>query len=252
MEGKITYVTPENIYEHPQAICFINPRNSFFKKKVEWFAREYKKGLRICLLYLPGEKKASGFVEFVPGEYCWRAVNAAGYMFIHCIWTTGKKIQHQGLGKMLINEVEKAAEGMAGVAVMTSDNAFMAKMEIFLKNGYMLTGVEGKDQLLVKQFRKGPMPSFNISTVVPGNNEGLKVLYSKQCPWVARFIDEAAAELEKLNAGVSELTTPEEAQKAPAPYGVFNMLYNGKILTDRYISVTRFRNIISKEKLKAK
>lgn len=252
MEGKIVFVTPENIYEHPQAICFINPKNSFFKKKVDWYANEYKRGLRICLLYIPGEKKAAGFVEFVPGEYCWRAVNAADYMFIHCIWTTGKKIQHKGLGSILIKEVEKAAEGMAGVAVMTSDNAFMAKKEIFLKNGYIIAGAEGKDQLLVRQFRPGPMPSFTISSAAGAENDRLKVMYSKQCPWVARFIEEAKDDLEQLNADVTEISSPEEAQKAPSPYAVFNLLYKGKVLSDRYISVTRFRNIISKEKLKVR
>jgi len=252
MEGEIVYVKPESIYEHPQAICFINPKNSFFKKKVEWFENEYKNGLRICLLYPSGEKKAAGFVEFVPGEYCWRAVSAVDYMFIHCIWTTGKKIQHQGLGTMLIKEVEKAAAGMAGVAVMTSDNAFMANKEIFLKNGYSIAASEGKDQLLVRQFRPGPMPSFNKSSVGTEKNTGLTVSYSRQCPWVARFIEEAGAELEQLKAEVSELTSPEEAQKAPSSYAVFNLLNNGKVLSDRYISLTRFRNIIGKEKIKAK
>jgi len=116
----------------------------------------------------------------------------------------------------------------------------------------MIAGIDGKDQLLVKQFRQGPLPSFNVSSASNVSNKGLKVLYSKQCPWVARFIDEAGAELEKLKAGVSEITTPEEAQKSPSPYGVFNMLNNGRVLSDRYISVTRFRNIINKEKLKAK
>ncbi len=38
---------------------------------------------------------------------------------------------------------------------------------------------------------------------------------------------------------------------APPPFGVFNMLYSRFILSERYISVTQFRNIISKEKIKS-
>jgi len=37
----IVTVTPDNIREHPQAICFINPDNPLYHKKVEWYAEQY-------------------------------------------------------------------------------------------------------------------------------------------------------------------------------------------------------------------
>jgi hypothetical protein len=52
---------------------------------------------------------------------------------------------------------------------------------------------------------------------------------------------------EKLNTEIIELRTIQEAQNTPSAYGVFNLIYNGKILADRYISTTRFTNIIRKE-----
>ncbi|MBN1789495.1 MAG: hypothetical protein JW830_03290 [Bacteroidales bacterium] len=99
-------------------------------------------------------------------------MSAAGYMFIHCIWTNGKKYQHLGLGKALIEEVEKDAYDMLGVAVMTSDGPFMANRE---------------------------------------------------------------------------LKSYKDAQETPAPYSVFNLCKDDRILADRYISVTRFQNILNKE-----
>ncbi|MCP4751421.1 MAG: hypothetical protein GY866_11040 [Proteobacteria bacterium] len=39
----------------------------------------------------------------------------------------------------------------------------------------------------------------------------------------------------------------EDAQKAPSLYGVFNLIYKGKLLADRNISITRFKNIVKKE-----
>ncbi|MFH1946061.1 MAG: hypothetical protein ABIJ35_02505 [Acidobacteriota bacterium] len=38
-----------------------------------------------------------------------------------------------------------------------------------------------------------------------------------------------------------------DAQKGPSLYGVFNLIYDGILLADRYISTTRFQNIINKE-----
>ncbi|MGD9160924.1 MAG: GNAT family N-acetyltransferase [Desulfobacteraceae bacterium] len=246
----IIEVTENNIVQHPQAICFINPKHEFYTKKIEWLKDQFKNGLKIKLLYLEGEKRPIGFIEYVPGEYCWRSVNAKGYMFIHCLWTNGKKYQHQGFGTLLINEVEKDAKGMSGVAVVVSDKSFMANKEIFIKNGYSIVSESGKEQLIAKSFKKGPLPSINNwEKELKNYNKGLIIIYSKQCPWVARFIEEIKPILEEkeMNPRIVELKNAAEAQKAPSLYGAFNLIYNGKLLADRYISTTRFLNIVNKE-----
>lgn len=246
---KIIEVTTNNIAEHPQTICFINPQKDTYYKKVEWFNEQFTNGLKIKLLYIENEKRPVGFIEYVPGEYCWRAVKAEGYMFIHCLWTNGKKYQHQGLGSLLIKKVENDAKNMLGVVVVTSDKAFMTNKDIFLKSGYKVISKSGKEQLMIKPFKDGNPPSFNKWEDELAKYKDLTILYSRQCPWVARFIDEVQPilEKEKLNPTIIEITTPEQAQKAPSLYSVFNLIYNGKLLADRYISTTRFKNIIKKE-----
>jgi hypothetical protein len=46
---------------------------------------------------------------------------------------------------------------------------------------------------------------------------------------------------------VTVMDTPGQAQRAPSGYGVYSLLYNGKLLADHYISNTRFQNILNKE-----
>ena len=248
-DTEIIKVTPENISEHPQAICFINPKHDLYHKKIDWFKEQYNNGLIIKLLYLKGEKKPIGFIEYVPGEFCWRSVNAKGYMFIHCLWTNGKKYQHQGIGGRLLAEAEKDAKEMNGVAVVSSDKSFMTTKEIFIKSGYAIIEESGKDQLLAKYFKKGQPPSINNWQAELKKYKGLFFIYSKQCPWVARFIEEVKPILDdkKLEPKIIEIKTAAQAQKAPSLYAVFTLIYNGKILADRYISTTRFKNIITKE-----
>ena len=246
----IVEITVDNISHHPQAICFINPKHEFYAKKIKWLKEQFKNGLRIKLLYLEGEKRAVGFIEYVPGEYCWRSVDAKGYMFIHCLWINGKKYQHRGLGTLLIEEVEKDANDMTGVAVITSDKSFMAGKEIFIKNGYSIVSESGKEQLLAKRFiKKGPLPSINKWESELKFNKGLTIVYSKQCPWVARFIEKVKPILKErhLNPRIVELKSAVEAQKAPSLYSVFNLIHDSKLLADRYISTTRFLNIAKKE-----
>ncbi len=241
-------VTPGTIAEHPGAICFINPKHPLFGRKVEWFAERFREGLRIKLLYLHGEKRPAGFIEYVPGEFCWRAVQAKGYMFIHCLWTTGKKYQHLGLGSLLLQEAEKGARGMLGIAAVASDGSFMAGREIFLKNGYVVAAEAGKEQLLVKRFRMGAPPALNDWRAELAKHKGLSIVFSKQCPWVARFIEESRPVFAKsgLRPEIRELETAAQAQRAPSLYGVFSLIHNGRLLADRYISTTRLANILKK------
>ena len=46
---------------------------------------------------------------------------------------------------------------------------------------------------------------------------------------------------------ITEIKTAKEAQQAPSGYGVYSLVYNGKLLSDHYISNTRFKNILKKE-----
>lgn len=248
MNTRIVQVTADNIKDYPQAICFINPKHPQFHHKMDWLNEQFKNGLIIKLLFIEDVKRPVGFIEYVPGEFCWRAVDAKEYMFIHCLYTNGKKFQHQGLGHLLLNEVENDAKDKMGIAAVTSDAAFMATRELFLKHGYNVIAESGKEQLVVKQFKNGPSPFFTADPQ-SRNHEGLVILYSKQCPWIARFIDEIQPVLvEKgLDSTIIEIKTYKQAQQTPSVYGAFNLIYNGKILADRYISTTRFKNIIEKE-----
>ncbi len=246
----ILEVTEKNIQDHPKVICFINPKHPSHQNKLSWIKEQFTKGMRIKLLYLEGVKAPVGFVEYTIGKECWRAVDAKGYIFIHCIWTNGKKYQHQNLGEALIKEVEKDAANTNGVALVSSDGAFMVASDIFKKHGYHIVSSVGKEHLMVKKFKDVGDPLFyDFQKNREKYNDGLTILYSKQCPWVARLIDEMGPTLKEYNLTpkIVEFTTAKEAQQAPSLYSVFNLIYNGKLLSDRYISLTRLKNIIKKE-----
>ena len=144
--------------------------------------------------------------------------------------------------------VEADVGDRLGVAVMTSDKAFMANRSLFLKRGYQIVQEHGSEQLLVKTFREGPRPSIQENHIDPNHYPGLTLVYSRQCPWVARFMEEAKPIWAErgLDPTVIELTTATEAQKAPSVYGCFSLLFNGRLLADRYISTTRLKNILDK------
>lgn len=252
MKTTIVDVTADNMEEYPQIICFINPKHPSFPLKTEWLKSMYKKGLKTKLLFVEGEKKPVGFIEYIPGEYCWRAVSAAGYMFVHCLWINGNKYKHKGLGSLLLEESENDAKNMdmSGICALASDRSFMASKKLFLKNGYTVASESGKEQLMVKFLKKkAKPPAINDWESELKKHRRLTIFYSRQCPWVARSIEEFRPILEKEfpDARIIQLTTPLRVQKGPSLYGAFSLIHDGRLLADRYISKTRFMNIIEKE-----
>jgi ribosomal protein S18 acetylase RimI-like enzyme len=246
----IVTLTPENYAEYG-CRCFLNPKHEGHLKKLEWLKERFAEGLTIKHLFLQGEKNAAGFIEYVPGEYAWRAVNAKGYLFIHCIWVSPNKNKNKGYGSQLVKEcIEDAKKtGAYGVTVITSEGPFIASQELFLKNGFEITAQSGNYELLVFKLKEGPLPSFNDWAGQLKNYQGLNIVYSNQCPWVARSIPELTefAQENGLELKITKLETPNQAQNAPSIYSVFNLLYDGKLIIDHYVSTTRFRNIVKKE-----
>lgn len=76
MKTEIVAVNKQNLSDHPGVICFINPKHPSYSLKAEWLKERFSEGLQIKLLNIGGQKKAAGFIEYVPGEFAWRAVAA--------------------------------------------------------------------------------------------------------------------------------------------------------------------------------
>jgi hypothetical protein len=247
---KILTVTPEN-YTELGCPCFLNPKQAGHLLKLDWLKERFVEGFTVKHLFLDGQKKPNGFIEYTDGENAWRAVDAAGYLFIHCIWMNPNNVKNQGYGSLLVNDCIADAErlGKLGVAVVVSDGAFMAGKELFLKNGFEVAEQENGFSLLVKSLQKGPLPRFRNWKAQLPQFKGLNIVYSKQCPWVARSIEELteATKENGLELKLTELKTPQQAQNAPSIYATFTLIYDGKIFADRYISKTRFLNILKKD-----
>ena len=252
---KIVDVNPKNITQYPKGTaCFSNPKQEGHLKKLVWLKKRFQEGLKIKIAYDEKNKKVIGFIEYVPGEYAWRAVDAKGYLFIHCVWIYGKTNRQKGYGSLLVQEAIKEAKkaGKNGVAVVVTDGPFMADKRLFEKNGFKLIAEsEPAYELMVKTQKKAPLPKLKDWAKQLKKYQGLNLIYSNQCPWVARSIKDLSdiAKKKKVKLKVVELKTAKEAQKAPSIYAVFNLVHNGKLLVDHYISPRRFENVLRKEKL---
>jgi len=242
-------VGPENLSDCGLG-CLTNPKNQGYQPKVEWLQKCFAEGLRI-LLFRDEKGRPLAFLEYIPGEYAWRPVHAPGWLFVHCLWVYPKGQKIGGLGSRLIRAcVEEARQaGARGVAAMVSDGAWMAGKQVFLKNGFVQTAEADRFQLVIFRLKEGPAPRFRDISGNLAKYQGLHIVYSAQCPMLPKSVhdlSEMAAE-HGLKVKVTLLKSARDAQSAPSYYGVFNLVWNGRLLSDHYVSKGRFKNILRKE-----
>ena len=224
------------------------------REKYCWLQANRGLGLRAKALLAP-DGEPCGYIEYIPGEFAWRGVDAGGYMFIHCVWIYSKRHQGRRWGSMLVEAclADAKKEGMSGVAVMVRDGPWLADRRLFLANGFEPVDAAPPDyQLLARKFDgRASAPAFkrDWDRKLAKMGRGLTIIRSSQCPHIAKFasdIAQTAADDYGIIPAVIDLQSWRDAQEAPTPYAVFALIYNGRLLADHQISRTRFRNIMSK------
>ncbi len=231
------------------------PKSAGYQKKLSWLEQRFAEGMRISILY-EGERSV-GFVEYVPGEFAWRAVNAAGYMVIHCLWVVGKG-KGKGYGTRLVNEcVEDARKAqMHGVVMVASSRPWLADKKLFLKLGFEVVGQAPPTfDLLVKRFDDAPLPTFpedwdeRISRYGPG----VTIVYADQCPYIEDAVHgtlEIAGEMGAEARTVKLESSQQVRDGAPSAYGVFGIVYDGELVSYKYLDSKkerqRFSELLSK------
>jgi GNAT superfamily N-acetyltransferase len=243
----------DNIYNYK--LCFYkDAKQEGYRLKAEWLKQRFSEGLKYKLLY-SADEGALATIEYVPGEYTWRAAEASGYMMIHCIFSEYKKYRGQGYGTLLVEESVKDAKkgNMHGVAVVTRKGVWMVGKELFLKNGFKLVDTAPPDfELLAKQFDDSPPPRFDVDwgKRLSKYSPGLTIIRSDQCPYITKSVREITETAKKkygITPNIAELKNCKDAQNAPSPFAVFGIVYDGKLVADHPISNTRFMNIMEKE-----
>lgn len=246
---QIIDLTPENIADY--GVCGYKDaiKHLELRRKIEWFKEYFPKGLRIkAIICKSGGYQ--GMLEYIPGEYAHRPVDAEGYMFIHCIFVGFRnEFKGKGYASSLLDKCieESRSAKKHGVAVVTREGSFMAKKDIFLKKGFVQVGEAKPDfELLALKFNdKARNPEFKKMS--PDKySKGLTIIRSPQCPYSVKNVEAIIQTAKKMNLkpALIELKDSNSAQKSPCAFGTFCIINDGIILSHHPISNTRFENIM--------
>jgi len=183
--------------------CYMSKRKEpGYKQKRDWLEARFAEGMKIKVIHEVGGRDTA-FIEYIPGEYAWRAVNAEGYMFIHCLWVVGKG-KGKGYGKALIDECILDALksinyhgclNVEGVSELMTAAVFSEEGGIAVRNGRFCAHIYVNRLLRIHHAQRGgELPGgavrasfgvYNDESDVDRFLEQLKKIRDKR--WVGRY-----------------------------------------------------------------
>lgn len=216
-------------------LCGANPLG--LQRKREWIRHCLPYGLRYRTLRERTTGSSVGMIEYMPGEFAWRAVDAQSYMVIHCLQVP-KKLAGQGFGSLLIQAcIDDARQHkMDGVVALTTGGGWCADNRVYLRNGFEVVDRAAPSlELVVKRLREDRSPSFGPwRRRLQELGAGIYMYVSKQCPFMRgereRGRQERLRSQYGLEATIVEIDDYKAAQANPCVWGTAGTVCNGEVI----------------------
>lgn len=246
---EIITLTPENIETEHICCAIADNKDCQVRSKKSWLTQRFSDGLVFKKVNVRGKC----FIEYIPAEHAWAPVHAPDYMYINCLWVSGK-FKGQGYSNLLLENciVDSKEKGKKGLVILSSKK----KMPFLSDPGYLRhKGFQSADhadpyyELLYLPFKEGgTKPEFaqSVKERRPAK-EGFELYYSHQCPYTAKYVPliETVAKDRGVALYSHRLESAKEAKECPAPFTTYSLFYNGEFITNEILSENKFRKILS-------
>ena len=223
--------------------------------KKGWLRDRFKDGL----VFKKYNVRGKVFIEYIPAENAWCPIIADDYMFINCLWVSGK-YKGQGISNRLLEVCinDSKEKNKKGLVILSSNKKrpYLSDHKYLKYKGFILADTaDPYYELLYLPFEENiNVPKFKDSVNNSDNTEeGFTIYYSNQCPFTSKYVSMAEnfAIENNINLRTIRYEDKEQAQRATTPFTTYSLYYNGKFITHEIISDKKFDNIfISKEFIK--
>lgn len=246
---ELVTVNKDNIDTEHICCGFASAKNvQGYEAKKAWLRERFKDGF----VFTKFDVRGKVFIEYVPAEFAWRPIDAPGYVCIQCFWVSGR-YKGQGLGKRLLQACVDDSLDTNGLVVVTGKKKrpFFTDKRFFLKYGFEVCDTASPYfELLVRPFRDAPLPRFreNARHGTFEHEDDVAIVYTDQCPFTEFYIDEMieAAAGYGLSSQKIKMTTTQQVQDGPSPFGVSGVYLRGEFLTHEIMTRKRFDKVLGK------
>lgn len=245
----IITITKDNLEEEHICCAISDNKDCQVMSKKLWMAERFADGL----VFKKGDVRGKVFIEYIPAEKAWCPINAEGYMFINCLWVSGK-YKGQGISNELLNECidDSKRKGKKGLAVLSSKSkmTFLSDPKYLKYKGFLLADTAlPYYELMYLPFEENiEKPCFkSCAKDAKIGEQGFVLFYSNQCPFTEKYMSliVETAESKGIAFRVVKYQTTEQAQNAPAPFTTYSLFYNGQFVTNEILSDKKFAKLLA-------
>ena len=244
-------VTKDNL-ESEHICCAISNNNDVqVSSKKAWLAQRFEEGL----VFLKSVERGKCFIEYIPAENAWVPIDAAGYMYIDCLWVSGSFKGH-GYSNELLGECarDSGSRGMKGLCILSSakKKPFLADPKYLKHKGFTVCDeADSGIQLWYLPFSPdAERPKFRQCARHPRVDEtGYVLYYTSQCPFNAKYVPvlERTARERGVKFKAVHLQTKADAQNAPTPVTTYALFFDGRYLTNEQMNEARFLKLLARQ-----
>lgn len=244
-------VTKENLESEHICCAISNNKDIQVASKKAWLRDRFDEGL----VFLKSAERGKCFIEYIPAENAWNPIEAAGYMFINCLWVSGSLKGHGYSNDLLAACISDSREqGKKGLCILSSakKKPFLADPKYLKHKGFSVCDEADNGILLwYLPFADGAeKPRFRECAKRPHIDEpGYVLYYTNQCPFNGKYVPivERTAKEHGIPFKAIRLESKADAQNAPTPVTNYALFYNGEYLTNEQMNEARFLKLASKQ-----
>lgn len=243
-------LTHANIETEHVCCAIANDKDVQVMSKKSWLKERLEEGL----VFLKCNVRGKCFIEYIPAEYAWVPVEAEGYMYINCLWVSGK-FKGQGYSNLLLDECirdskEKGRKGLVTLSSKKKMGFLSDKLYLSYKGFKTVDTADPYFELMYLPFyENADKPCFkpHIKQSKRMDTEpGFTCYYTSQCPFTAKYVPilEGLARDRNIDFQSFHIVTREQAQNALTPFTTFSLFYNGEFVTHEILSEKKFEKMI--------
>ena len=241
-------VTKDNLEEEHICCAISNNKDVQVSSKKAWLADRFEEGL----VFLKSVERGKCFIEYIPAEYAWNPIDAAGYMYIDCLWVSGSFKGH-GYSSELLNECirDSKEKGKKGLCILAAakKKPFLADPKFLKYKGFEVADeADNGVQLWYLPFEEGTeKPKFKeCAKKVHIEKKGYVLYYTNQCPFNAKYVPilEETAKQNGIDFKAVKIESKEAAQNAPTPVTTYAFFYDGEYVSNEQMNDKKFLKIV--------
>ena len=247
MSDFITLTTENLVGEHLCCAIADKKHQCGVAIKQEWLKARLPEGH----IFRKLNENGKVFIEYAPLESAWVPVAGDNYLYIYCLWVSGK-FKGQGYAKTLLDYCidDAKKQNKSGVCVISSKKKkpYLSDKKFMLKQGFsVVDSIQGEYELLALSF-DGTEPSFTKSAKKQCiESQELTIYYGMQCPYIPNCIEQVKTfcDANKIPLNLIPVDTLEKAKHLPCVFNNWAVFYKGNFQTVQLQNENSIKKLIN-------